>query len=136
MPGRIAAGLRRHAAAAAPLECCGALIGRTHCGRTVLRAALPLENRAAAHGYLISAPTVRRLELRAARAGLEVVGFYHSHPRGGPVPSRADLELAWPGYVYAIVDVIGGAVRCWRLRHDRTAFAELSLALALAAGAP
>lgn len=36
-------------------------------------------------------------------AGREVVGFYHSHPRGGPVPSATDAErAAWPGYSYAI----------------------------------
>lgn len=36
-------------------------------------------------------------------AGREVVGFYHSHPRGPPVPSETDAErAAWPGYSYAI----------------------------------
>jgi proteasome lid subunit RPN8/RPN11 len=33
----------------------------------------------------------------------DVVGFYHSHPRGPPVPSETDAErAAWPGYSYAI----------------------------------
>ncbi|MFW5911100.1 MAG: desampylase [Halolamina sp.] len=33
----------------------------------------------------------------------EVVGFYHSHPTGPPVPSETDVERAtWPGYFYAI----------------------------------
>lgn len=36
-------------------------------------------------------------------AGREVVGFYHSHPTGPPVPSETDAErAAWPGYSYAI----------------------------------
>ncbi len=36
-------------------------------------------------------------------SGREVVGFYHSHPRGPPVPSETDAErAAWPGYSYAI----------------------------------
>jgi proteasome lid subunit RPN8/RPN11 len=36
-------------------------------------------------------------------AGRQVVGFYHSHPRGPPVPSETDAErAAWPGYSYAI----------------------------------
>lgn len=35
--------------------------------------------------------------------GREVVGFYHSHPSGPPVPSETDAErAAWPGYSYAI----------------------------------
>lgn len=36
-------------------------------------------------------------------AGREVVGFYHSHPTGPPVPSETDAErAAWPGYSYVI----------------------------------
>lgn len=36
-------------------------------------------------------------------AGHEVVGFYHSHPTGPPIPSETDAErAAWPGYSYAI----------------------------------
>jgi desampylase len=36
--------------------------------------------------------------------GLDVVGFYHSHPRSGAAPSDTDLaEAAYPGSVYVIV---------------------------------
>jgi proteasome lid subunit RPN8/RPN11 len=36
----------------------------------------------------------------------EVVGFYHSHPRGPPGPSATDRAQAqWPGYVYLIVSL-------------------------------
>lgn len=35
--------------------------------------------------------------------GRDVVGFYHSHPTGPPVPSETDAErAAWPGYSYVI----------------------------------
>jgi proteasome lid subunit RPN8/RPN11 len=36
----------------------------------------------------------------------EVVGFYHSHPRGPAGPSATDREQAqWPGYVYLVVSL-------------------------------
>jgi proteasome lid subunit RPN8/RPN11 len=36
----------------------------------------------------------------------EVVGFYHSHPRGPAGPSATDRAQAqWPGYVYLIVSL-------------------------------
>jgi proteasome lid subunit RPN8/RPN11 len=39
-------------------------------------------------------------------AGLEHVGFYHSHPEGPRGPSRTDeARASWPGYVYLIVSL-------------------------------
>lgn len=36
-------------------------------------------------------------------AGLELVGFYHSHPSGPTHPSETDVNRAtWPDYSYAI----------------------------------
>ncbi len=41
-------------------------------------------------------------------AGDDVVGFYHSHPRGPPAPSATDEALAtWTGYSYVIVSLGG-----------------------------
>nr|WP_264475060.1 M67 family metallopeptidase [Salinirubrum litoreum] len=41
-----------------------------------------------------------------SRNTTEVVGFYHSHPRGPPGPSATDRAQAqWPGYVYLIVSL-------------------------------
>ena len=44
---------------------------------------------------------------RAARQqGLEVLGFYHSHPHSAPEPSSTDLaEASYPDRVYLIVSV-------------------------------
>jgi desampylase len=135
VPPRVAAGLRRHAAAALPAECCGALIGTLGPAVTAVRALIPLTNTAAdPDRYHIEAATVRRLERQAARAGLHVVGFYHSHPRGSATPSGTDLELACPGYLYVIIAPADGELRAWRLQDDRSGFAELVL-LQPAAGA-
>jgi proteasome lid subunit RPN8/RPN11 len=127
---RILAGLRREAGAAAPAECCGALIGVARKRAIEIRTMIPVMN--AAHepsSFVIEAATVLRLERQAACAGLEVVGFYHSHPVTPAEPSARDLELAVPGYVYLIVDGARGDVRCWRLRVDRSGFDELTASM-------
>jgi desampylase len=110
---------------ASPEECCGALIGRRTRAAVVCRT-LSLPNRAADRhrAYLIPGSAVRRVEAAAERAGLDVIGFYHSHPHGGTVPSHSDLEAAWPGYVYLIV---GDGAAAWRLLADRSGFEPVPL---------
>jgi proteasome lid subunit RPN8/RPN11 len=130
LPPRVLAGLRRETGAAAPAECCGALIGSMRGREVEVRTLIPVAN--AAHdtaSYEIAAETVLRLERQAACAGQQVVGFYHSHPIADARPSAKDLELAVPGYIYLIVDARAGAVRCWKLRDDRSGFSELAVAL-------
>lgn len=137
----VLATIREDAAAVYPDECCGALLGHegatnTAPGDTAPRAlhrALPLPNHwpgARGSRFLIPAAMVRRVEEYARSQGLELVGFYHSHPDGAPVPSAFDLEHAWPWYSYLIIAVGGierGTLRCWKLADDRTTFAEQPL---------
>ena len=63
----------------------------------------------------------------ARERALEVVGFYHSHPRGSAEPSPVDRETAWPWYVYLIVDPVAGVARAWRLADDRSTFAPVAV---------
>ncbi len=56
------------------------------------------------------------------RRGLELVGFYHSHPHSPAVPSATDLaEAAYPGHLYAIVSLVAepALVRLYRLESGR-----------------
>ena len=130
IPPRILAGLRREAGATAPAECCGALLGVRGRDNLEIRTLIPVPNGASDHfSFLIDAPTVLRLERQATCAGMQVVGFYHSHPTTGAEPSPTDLENAVPGYVYLIVDVARSRVRCWQLRDDRSGFHELDIGL-------
>ena len=60
-------------------------------------------------------------ERRARAAGLEVVGFFHSHPGHPPDPSAFDRERAWPYYSYLIVGLGPGGVteiRSWRMEAE------------------
>ncbi|MBP1987340.1 desampylase [Halolamina salifodinae] len=53
--------------------------------------------------YVIDPEEQLRIIEAIEDGGREVVGFYHSHPEGPPVPSETDAErAAWPGYSYAI----------------------------------
>ena len=127
---RILAGLRREAGLTGPAECCGALIGLATGEEIEIRTLIPVANTALDHSsFLIDAATVLRLERQAACAGMQVVGFYHSHPTTAAQPSPADLERAVPGYVYVIIDVPRGSIRCWRLHDDRSGFHELRVSL-------
>ena len=43
--------------------------------------------------------------------GLEIVGYYHSHPDHPAVPSAYDTAHAWPWYSYLIVRIEQGQPR-------------------------
>ena len=66
-------------------------------------------------------------ESEATKAGLDMIGIYHSHPDHPNVPSEFDREYALPWYVYFITSVEDGTAidtRCWRLLDDRSGFEE------------
>ena len=123
--------IERHAMEAYPEECCGFLLGRdAGAGRTVVERVLPAMNERSdsrSNRFLIRPETVLAAHREAAAAGLEVVGYYHSHPDHPAEPSEFDREHAWPGLSYLIVAVDEGrpgATRSWRLADDRSGFDE------------
>ncbi len=125
------AAIRRHAREAAPAECCGALVGLAADGGAVRVARLLAADNVASDDrrYLIAPGDLARAEAEAVEVGLEVVGFYHSHPASAPVPSATDLAWAWPWYSYLIVDARSGELRAWRLAEDRSTFVEERLSV-------
>lgn len=98
----VIATLLAEAASAAPDECCGVLLGR---GR--IEQALPAANVALdRQRHFEIDPAALIAAHRAARSGggPAVLGYYHSHPTGHPVPSATDCEHAGgDGSVWAIV---------------------------------
>jgi len=132
MPTSVRAAIRAAAAAAWPAECCGALVGVAgNAGGAGVTCTLPAANEAedAARAFLMGPETVRELEGAAAARGVEVVGYYHSHPEGADAaPSSTDLAWALPGLIYVIAGAKGHELRAWQLREDRTGFDELTLA--------
>jgi proteasome lid subunit RPN8/RPN11 len=111
LPDELLGEIRQHGEGAYPAECCGALAGRLDRSgdKEVVRLA-PAVNRRTddPHRYLIAPDDLRRLEADLRLEGLEIVGYYHSHPDHPAVPSAFDTEHAWPWYSYLIVRVEGG----------------------------
>jgi proteasome lid subunit RPN8/RPN11 len=118
------------ALAGAPAEVCGILAG-THGEESVARASARATNAAAEPQHRYELDPAEQLELmRELEAdGDEVVGFYHSHPRGPPAPSGVDAEEAtWVGYSYVILSLGGDPVlTSWRWTGD--GFEEESVAV-------
>lgn len=110
-----------HALAGAPAEVCGVLAG-THGEESVARASARAANAAAEPQHRYELDSAEQLELmRELEAdGDEVVGFYHSHPRGPPEPSDVDAsEATWEGYSYVILSLRGDPVMTsWRWTGD------------------
>jgi proteasome lid subunit RPN8/RPN11 len=125
--------IRLHAEASYPEECCGFLIGTTEGEATRVERAVAAgnEREESRHNrFLISPENVLAAHKEARRAGLDVVGYYHSHPDHPARPSEFDREHAWPGMSYLIVSIEKGRqvdARSWRLSDDRAAFAEEQL---------
>lgn len=120
----------RHATASYPDECCGVLIGRALEDATVVERVLSVgnERQDSRHNrFLISPETVLAAQKEARALGLDIVGYYHSHPDHPARPSDFDREHAWPWVSYLIVSLQGRKVvdtRSWRLREDRESFDE------------
>ncbi len=123
-----------------PNECCGFLLGRLEGERKRALGIVPADNARESgeryHRFLITPEAYRQAERSARAAGLDVLGFYHSHPNAPAQPSTYDLEHAWPWYSYVIVSVGEQGVRqtsSWVLEEDRSRFQSEPLDLAEAA---
>jgi proteasome lid subunit RPN8/RPN11 len=125
--------IRAHGAQTYPHECCGALLGGDTevADRRVYReihALHPLVNRrddSPNNRFAVTSQDVLDAEKAARQQGLEVVGWYHSHPDHPARPSQYDRDHAWPWYSYIIVSVanrIPEEMTSWRLTDDRTEF--------------
>lgn len=118
-----------------PGECCGFLLGSRRGGGARVTEVRPAPNAgeegAGARRFRIAPELLLRAHREADARGLEVVGFYHSHPDAEARPSALDREHAWPGYSYLIVGVAAGVpreLRSWRMEALGGAFGEEAVA--------
>lgn len=121
LPRTVRRAVLDHARRAAPNECCGLLIGAAAGADTRIVRAWPARNlRRSPNRYLVD-PADHFAAIRSARrAGLAVVGAYHSHPASPPTPSATDTEEADdPGLLYVIASPAPAAVRAYRLEGGR-----------------
>jgi proteasome lid subunit RPN8/RPN11 len=120
--------LAQHARADAPNEACGVLAGTDG----VVSRVIPLRNAAAEPQtrYLLDPATLVRTWAEIENAGLSLIGFYHSHPRGDPVPSPTDIrEATYPDAVYVIVGLRGETpqLAAWRVHSAEVERVELRI---------
>lgn len=104
--------LRSHGEEAYPNESCGILLGRFSGDARVVLSAIRCSNvigDSPHTRYAIDPVELVRAQRDGRERGLEIVGFYHSHPDHPPQWSSTDLEEAhWIGCSYVITNVTEG----------------------------
>ena len=136
--------IRSHGGREYPNECCGMLLGHADGDDKQVSEVVPLQNlrhdssraqellplddpgrESEKNRFLIDPREQVRVEKDARARGLDVLGYYHSHPDHPARPSNYDREHAWPWYSYIIVSVEQGEARdmtSWVLSEDRVRF--------------
>jgi proteasome lid subunit RPN8/RPN11 len=90
------ADIEQQARRALPVEACGLIVGRLVSGDAVVTALQASENLAldGTDSFEIDPALHIRLQRDLRASGEAIIGVYHSHPRGAPVPSEQDTRAA------------------------------------------
>ncbi|HEX3630786.1 MAG TPA: M67 family metallopeptidase [Candidatus Dormibacteraeota bacterium] len=135
IPASVMDRMRQHLQAGYPDEACGALIGSVDDGLHRVVEFRPMRNTITDRPhdrYALDPLEQLQVQKDAESAGLEIVGFAHSHPDHPAVPSRFDAEHGWSFYSYLVASVQKGTLveaRAWRL-NDGQEFEEEPLEVA------
>ena len=119
MPRAVYDAIRAHGEQTYPHECCGALLGRSaaeqgagQAAEWLVEAAVPAGNTrtdSAHNRYNIAPAELVKIEREARGRGLDIAGFYHSHPDHPAQWSPTDFaEAHWIGCCYVITQVTQG----------------------------
>lgn len=112
-----------------PYEVCGILGGQLGDETSRVESVHPAENAAdtPASAYAIEPADLLELLETIDDEGRDVVGFYHSHPKGPSRPSATDVDrAAWDGRSYLIVELDGRHpyIGSWRWRDADDQFTQ------------
>jgi proteasome lid subunit RPN8/RPN11 len=104
--------LRAHGEETYPHECCGIMMGKTS-GEDIQVAGLiragNTRTDSAHNRYNIAPQELIKAQREGRKAGLDIVGFYHSHPDHPAQWSQTDFaEAHWFGCAYVITAVAKG----------------------------
>ena len=106
--------LRAHGEETYPHECCGVLLGKNEAGvgnhvHQIVRAGNTRTD-SAHNRYNIAPQELVKIQRQARGLGLDIVGFYHSHPDHPAQWSQTDIaEAHWLGCSYIITSVEKGS---------------------------
>ncbi len=113
IPQPVYKALRAHGEDTYPHECCGALLGTSTAEGWHVTSAVRASNTrtdSAHNRYNIDPAELVKIQREAIRQGLDIAGFYHSHPDRPAEWSPTDFEEAhWVGCVYVITAVARGS---------------------------
>ena len=107
------AAMTSHLEAAWPKEGCGILLGKEQDGSRVVSEAVPCRNAyegEQADRFQLDPKEQIAADRRARELGLDVLGFFHSHPDCDAYFSATDLANSWPWYSNVVVSVQSGRV--------------------------
>lgn len=111
-----------HAREAAPAECCGVLLGVAD---RVVEAVRTRNLADRSTRFEIDPLDHIRARKRGRARGLEVIGFYHSHPHSAAEPSDTDrAEANYPDHVHLIVSLAADPPSARLFRYDGRNFVE------------
>lgn len=129
LPEEQARAIVEHARAEHPREACGLLAGAGNRVSLVL----PLPNSAAdpLHQFRIDESALVKSVFEIEEKGLPLLGIYHSHPNGDPIPSSVDIrEAAYPDCAYVIIGLLGSPqLAAWNIQNRVVTPVELSIGL-------
>ena len=115
IPDDVFQAIRRHGERTYPHECCGVLLGRADEIGNAVETAVEAGNTrtdSAHNRYNIAPQELIRIQRQGRERGLDIVGFYHSHPDHPAQWSKTDFEEAhWIGCSYVITSVEQGAAK-------------------------
>jgi proteasome lid subunit RPN8/RPN11 len=136
--------LRGHGEETYPHECCGVLLGKSEADGNHVRALVRAGNTrtdSAHNRYNIAPVELIRIQRQAREKGLDIVGFYHSHPDHPPQWSTTDFaEAHWLGCSYVITAVEKGTAKVTNsflltgTEEDNKQFHDESIEILMAAG--
>src|SRR5437870_10142701 len=128
--------IRELAAAAYPDEGCGVMVGRMQGAFVAISRVTSAGNRnveRARDRYDMDPDDIVRADREARADGLDIVGFWHSHPDHPAWPSQFDTDRAWVDYVYIVTATTGAGaadVNAFTLRDEGGPFVQIPLATA------
>jgi proteasome lid subunit RPN8/RPN11 len=124
--------LLAHAMEASPLEACGVMAGVEEDEGTRLKEAYRVTNAHPEPDMNYTLDPEEHLDVLHAidDAGLELIGYYHSHPRGPDGPSAIDAARSpWPGVSYVVVSLAReGSITAWRWDGEARRFEREEIA--------
>lgn len=102
--------IEAHGVEGFPYEICGLLVGDPAAGLvTQTRRLRNTEKEQPRTRYEVDGLEDMKVRKEVYSTGLDVLGYYHSHPNHPAQASETDARRAWTSYVYVIVSIHDGS---------------------------